>query len=105
MRPFGFCSRSDTGEAIPTDDLTLALASRDALEERRDRLEQAEAERLDRIDARYRAVTRHDEDDVLSTLWRHSGGWWWLRRPAQGEAGAYFDEGRRDQGTSPSLRT
>jgi hypothetical protein len=82
----------ETGEAVPTDDLTLALASRDALEERRDRLAQAEAERLDRIDARYRAATRPDEDDVLATLWRHGGRWWWLRLPARGEAGAYFDE-------------
>jgi hypothetical protein len=85
----------ETGEALPTDDLTLALASRDALEERRDRLTRAEAERLDRIDARYRAATRPDDHDVLATLWPHSGGWWWLRLPAHGEGGAYFGEETR----------
>lgn len=81
----------ETGEALPTDDLTLALATRDVLEDRRPDLTPSEVGELDRIDGRYRAATRPDDGDVLATLWPHGGGWWWLRLPAQGEAHAYFE--------------
>jgi hypothetical protein len=76
----------ESGEVFPTDDLTLALASRDVLEQRRGRLAWAEAERLDRIDTRYRAATHPDEAGFLATLWPHGGGWWWLRLPVSLEA-------------------
>jgi hypothetical protein len=81
----------EAGGPVPTDDLTLALAARDFLEAARSELSRMWTDELGRLDERYRAATRPDRDRVMVTLWRHGPGWWWLRLPARGEAGAYFD--------------